>query len=169
MSTQLKDRILHYDGTNQVDPDKVPSLFLHGVQKEKIAVNFADEDIELFNSLSDYEIPVAKEIQFTPDFTWKIPEEYLKLDLDSMILEKARALGSSYESRAQQELIEIQKRNLGSLFRTLVYVIDTLKDTKTLWGVGRGSSCASLVLFILGLHKVDPVRFNIPLEEFFHD
>ena len=169
MKTELKDRILHFDGTNQVDPERVPSLFLHGVSREKIAVNFLNEDIELFNILSDHEIPLAHEVQLEPDFSWNVPAQYLSINLDSLVLEKARALGQKYEDRAQKELDEIKKRKLEHLFKSLVYVIDTMKQAQSLWGVGRGSSCASLVLFVMGLHKVDPIRFNIPLEEFFHD
>jgi len=169
MKTELKDRILYFDGTNQVNPEHVPSLFLSGVEQEKIIVNYLNEDIQLFNNLSDYEIGAESKSVFDPDFSWKIPQEYLNLDLDSLIMQKASKLGHAYEHRAERELHEIKTRKLTDVFRALIYVVDVLKETNTLWGVGRGSSCASLVLFILGLHKVDPIRFNIPLEEFFHD
>jgi len=64
--------------------------------------------------------------------------------------------------------LEIRTRGLGSIFKTLIFIIDVLCAKKQLWGVGRGSSCASLVLHLINVHEVDPVRFNIPKEEFFH-
>ena len=47
------------------------------------------------------------------------------------------------------------------------YIIDTLRENNVVWGVGRGSSVASYVLFLLGVHKIDSVKYNLPLEEFF--
>jgi DNA polymerase III alpha subunit len=33
--------------------------------------------------------------------------------------------------------------------------------------VGRGSSVASYVLFLIGVHKIDPIKYELPIEEFF--
>ena len=169
MSTKLKNRILHYDGTIQVDPELVSDLFLYGIKPEKIIVNTINQDIELFNSLSDFILRSDKLETFKPDLSWKIPEKYLDLDLDITILEKAKPLGDAYLIRAKKELIEIRKRGLESFFKTLIYVIDVFKQNNVLWGVGRGSSCASIVLYLIGLHMVDPIKYGIDLEEFFHD
>jgi DNA polymerase III alpha subunit len=51
--------------------------------------------------------------------------------------------------------------------RCLLYVTHRFKEDGVLWGVGRGSSCASLIMYLLGINKVDPVKYNIPAEEFF--
>ena len=47
------------------------------------------------------------------------------------------------------------------------YIVDTLRENKVLWGVGRGSSVSSYVLFLIGIHKIDSVKYNLPIEEFF--
>lgn len=169
MKTELKNRILYFDGANQVDPDLVPYLFLHGIQPEKIVVAAPSDDIDLFNSLSDTPLSSEKTCLNEPSFQWLVPEKYLSIDLDAYVLERARARGPKYEERAEKELAEIRNRDLVNLFKTLIYVVDTFKSSSTTWGVGRGSSCASLVLHLIGLHMVDPVMFNISLEEFFHD
>jgi DNA polymerase III alpha subunit len=169
MNTQLRNRTLYYDGTNQVHPDLVPYLFLNGVAPEKIVVEAQSDDIDMFNSLSDEQITTQWKGGTEPSFRWKIPAEYLSIDLEQYVLQKTEPLGSAYTDRAKKELAEIKKRNLLNLFKTLIYVVDTFKNTQTLWGVGRGSSCASLVLYLIGLHMVDPVKFGISLEEFFHD
>jgi DNA polymerase III alpha subunit len=35
-----------------------------------------------------------------------------------------------------------------------------------LWGVGRGSSVASYCLYILGVHKVDSIKYELDIHEF---
>jgi DNA polymerase III alpha subunit len=47
------------------------------------------------------------------------------------------------------------------------YLVDTLRKNKIIWGVGRGSSVASYVLYLIGVHKVDSIKYNLPIEEFF--
>jgi DNA polymerase III alpha subunit len=47
------------------------------------------------------------------------------------------------------------------------YVVDTLRNNQVVWGVGRGSSVASYVLFIIGVHKIDSVKYKLPINEFF--
>ncbi len=54
----------------------------------------------------------------------------------------------------------------GTLGRYLKYLVDTMKDNKVIWGVGRGSSCASYVLYLLGIHRVDSMFYNLDVEEF---
>jgi DNA polymerase III alpha subunit len=49
------------------------------------------------------------------------------------------------------------------------YIVDTLRANNIIWGVGRGSSVASYVLHIIGVHKIDPIKYNIPIEEFFKE
>jgi len=47
------------------------------------------------------------------------------------------------------------------------YVVDTLRSNSIVWGVGRGSSVASYVLFIIGVHKIDSVKYKLAINEFF--
>jgi DNA polymerase III alpha subunit len=46
------------------------------------------------------------------------------------------------------------------------YVVDTLRANNVVWGVGRGSSVASYVLFIIGVHKIDSVKYDLDWREF---
>lgn len=169
MKTVLRDRILYHDGTCQVKPEQVPQLFLSGLTPDKICVTEINDDIELFNSLSDIIIGTTKNNISDLNFSWNVPKKYLELDLEIFILQKIQGLDTVYAVRAAQELEEIKKRKLDNLFKTLIYVLDVLRESKTLWGVGRGSACASLVLHLIGLHSVDPIKFHISMEEFFHD
>ena len=72
-------------------------------------------------------------------------------------------------NRVARELAEFERRGLFDLLRVIIYVMDRFSETNQVYGVGRGSSCASFILFLLGLHAVDPILFDVDLEEFMHD
>jgi len=57
--------------------------------------------------------------------------------------------------------------NMSNLFRSILYLIDHFTQHNIVWGVGRGSSCASYVLYLFGLHCVDCIKYNIDAKEFF--
>jgi DNA polymerase III alpha subunit len=171
VKTSLADRTLWHDGTNQVNPDSVPELFLMGVPVEKIVVNELNSDIELFNSLADNPIATSKEGNAPFDFKWQIPEQFKQINLEQFLLNELehRGLGSDqYEVRVHNEMAHIRANEIEPLILTLLYIVTTLKHQGKVWGVGRGSSCASLVLHLIGVHEVDPVKYGIPLTEFFH-
>lgn len=172
MKTELKDRTLWYDGTNQVDPDIVPQLILNGVPIEKIVVNSLNEDLKTFNTLEDVSFPLNKSENCKFDLSWNIPEKFKNVNLLDYVVERLDKIPvnirQKYHDRLVLEIEEIEKRDVSNLFKMLVYVTETLKNSKTVFGVGRGSSCACLFLYLIGLHKVDPIKYDIPLSEFFH-
>lgn len=179
VNTQLGSRVLWYDGTSQVSPELVPDLLLIGVPPELLAVDSLNEDVQQFNSLADQPITVGKTENRQLDFTWKIPAEHQNLEVKSYLRNRLDDFKNNpllsperlheYSVRLEEELVEIETRGMEPLMRALIYIVSRLEETKTVWGVGRGSSCASLALFLIGLHKVDPIKFKIPMSEFFHD
>ena len=48
----------------------------------------------------------------------------------------------------------------------LKYLVDTMRGNSIVWGVGRGSSVASYVLYLLGVHKVDSIKYDLDINEF---
>ena len=96
---------------------------------------------------------------------WFMPDNYKEMDIEKFVLDSCKE--EEYVQRARVELEEFSKRNLTMLLRQVKYIIDTLRKNNIVWGVGRGSSVASLVLHILGVHKIDPIKYDIPLNEFF--
>ena len=95
---------------------------------------------------------------------WRMPEEYKQLDIAAHVLGLCR---EDYElQRVGAELLLFQERNAFDLLRYLKYLVDTLRTHNIVWGVGRGSSVASYVLFLLGVHKIDSIYYNLDIEEF---
>jgi len=72
-------------------------------------------------------------------------------------------------NRVVEELEQYRSRNLYPILRALIYIIDTMRKHKIVWGVGRGSSVASYVLYLLGVHKVDSLKYNLDIKEFLKD
>ena len=69
--------------------------------------------------------------------------------------------------RVSQELELFISNGMYDVLHVMKYVVDTLRANNVVWGVGRGSSVASYVLHIIGVHKIDSIKYNIPIEEFF--
>jgi DNA polymerase III alpha subunit len=38
-----------------------------------------------------------------------------------------------------------------------------------IWGVGRGSSVASYVLYIIGIHRINSIQYDLDYKEFLRD
>jgi len=95
---------------------------------------------------------------------WHMPDEYKELDIAEYILSLCT---QDYElQRVAEELLLYQERDLFNLLRYLKYLVDTLRKNKLVWGVGRGSSVASYVLFLLGVHKINSIYYDLNVNEF---
>lgn len=169
IATFLKDRILLGDGTCVVDPEQVPMLLLQGVPPNKIMVSEFNDDIIEFNKRVSPEIKVFQEQATGLDKTWLIPEEYLNLDLKQYFYELVKDKSDEDLIRVENELVEVYNRGFENGLKTIIYVVDIFKKSKQVWGVGRGSSCASYLLYLIGLHCVNPRKYNIHWSEFFHE
>jgi DNA polymerase III alpha subunit len=69
--------------------------------------------------------------------------------------------------RVSQELELFVSNGMYDVLYVMKYIVDTLRANNIVWGVGRGSSVASYVLFIIGVHKIDSVKYKLPINEFF--
>lgn len=95
---------------------------------------------------------------------WYIPLEYKTLDIEEFLVNQCPE--ENYD-RLIKELDLYRKHDMFDVLRTMKYIVDTLRKNNVIWGVGRGSSVASYVLFLIGVHKIDSVKYNIPIDEFF--
>lgn len=96
--------------------------------------------------------------------TWFMPLEYRDLDIAKWILEQCKT--EAELQRVGEELLMFQEREAFDLLRYLKYFVDTLRANNIVWGVGRGSSVASYVLYLIGVHKINSLYYQLPIEEF---
>ena len=98
---------------------------------------------------------------------WFIPEEYRTMDILDWLYQRCPT--PDVRERVVEELRLFAKHDMIPVLKTMKYVVDTLRANNVVWGVGRGSSVASYVLHIIGVHKIDSIKYNIPIEEFFKE
>jgi hypothetical protein len=91
-----------------------------------------------------------------------MPAEYLELDIAQHVLD----LCTTQEElqRVGQELLLYQERDLFNLLRYLKYFVDTMRKNGVVWGLGRGSSVASYILYLLGVHKINSLYYDLPID-----
>lgn len=94
---------------------------------------------------------------------WLMPDEYKNLDIEGFLVNECPK--ENYQ-RLIDELQEYRSRNMLNLLRWLKYFVDTCRQNNVLWGVGRGSSVASYVLYLIGVHKIDSLKYNLDWREF---
>jgi DNA polymerase III alpha subunit len=95
---------------------------------------------------------------------WHIPEEYKTLDIAKYVLDLCQT--EVERQRVGQELMLYLDRNLFPLLQYMKYLVDTMRKHNIVWGVGRGSSVSSYVLYLLGVHKIDSLFFDLDIYDF---
>jgi DNA polymerase III alpha subunit len=96
--------------------------------------------------------------------TWFMPDKYKELDIAELVI--SRCTTPEQLQRCGEELLLYQERGLFNLLRYLVYVVDIMRDNHVIWGVGRGSSVSSYVLYLLGVHRIDSMHYDLDVSEF---
>jgi DNA polymerase III alpha subunit len=95
---------------------------------------------------------------------WYMPKEYYELDIAKWVLDQCQS--EAELQRAGDELIKFQERNMFVLLQYLKYLVDTMRKNNIVWGVGRGSSVASFVLFLIGIHRINSLYYDLSIDEF---
>jgi DNA polymerase III alpha subunit len=95
---------------------------------------------------------------------WYMPKEYKEMDIAKFVLDQCT--NEEELQRAGEELILFQERNMFVLLQYLKYLVDTMRKNNIVWGVGRGSSVASFVLFLLGVHRINSLYYDLSIDEF---
>ena len=126
---------------------------------------FAGFDLLKLYMPLDYKEPVPVELfDRIQQNSWHMPDEYLELDIAQHVLSLCKT--EAELQRVGQELLMFQERNLFNLLRYLKYFVDTMRSNGVVWGLGRGSSVASYVLYLIGVHKINSIYYDLPIEEF---
>ena len=140
---------------------------------------FYVEDWDRYNTavLREFaDMPFVKEYHpLPPDYSvetfhktlqghWHMPKEYLELDIAEHVLSLCKTQPEL--QRVGQELLLYQERDLFNLLRYLKYFVDTMRENNVVWGLGRGSSVASYVLYLLGVHRINSMYYDLDIQEF---
>lgn len=95
---------------------------------------------------------------------FNIPQHYKNIDIEEHMLSLVQT--SQERERVEHELALFSARNLYPILQLLIYIVDTLRKHNIVWGVGRGSSVASYCLYLIGIHKINSIKYNLDIREF---
>ena len=99
---------------------------------------------------------------------WFMPDEYKNINvLDYLMsLDNFRGCSAPVWDRVQEELKAFKERDMIPLLRYMIYLVDFMRENNIVWGVGRGSSVASYVLYLIGVHRIDSIQYGLDWREF---
>lgn len=185
--TELTDRVLWYDGDVSISPECATD-FISRCNREKLFVTDLTLEIQQYNEF----VPKEEQLQLKTecnalDVSWIIPDEYKDLDVKNYVKDKFLTLvteGTDFDEehypneedageairirgfRMKEELRLYEKLNLFNVLRALIYIINRLESKEIVWGVGRGSSVSSYVLYLIGVHDIDSVKYELDIRDF---
>ena len=138
---------------------------------------YIDGDISLYNSARDTnadKIPELKQLEAlgitVENFDelnqqqWFMPKECKDFPIVDWLFDQCQT--EEQAGRVSLELELFIQHGMLDLLYYLKYLVDTMRENKILWGVGRGSSVASYVLFLIGIHKIDSIKYRLDIKEF---
>jgi DNA polymerase III alpha subunit len=141
---------------------------------KKIKFALTETEIYLDEILDFEELPIFQKYQESTvsidEFDqknqriWFMPETYHRLDIAQFVLDACKTQDEL--QRAGRELILYQEKDLFPLLKYLKYLVDTMRENNIVWGVGRGSSVASFVLYLIGVHRINSLYYDLSIDEF---
>jgi DNA polymerase III alpha subunit len=159
--------------------DLIDMIYSGNVEKCHVVLCDQSDDVDKFNTAMEAQglDPLQKYIPLDVDkktfdgvcqSEWFMPQQYKELDVTTHLLNQYPnlKLGSKEYSRVQEELHEFKMRGMNDLLRYMIYLVDFMRENHIVWGVGRGSSVASYVLYLIGVHRIDSIKYDLDWREF---
>jgi len=145
------------------NPDfDIGKLFFEDTEKYSAALKALGLDLPSINTPPDRE-PLIEFDQKNIN-NWHMPEKYYQINVLEWLLERCQ--NDEERLRVQMEYDLFEKKKFIRVLQFLIYFVDTLRANNIVWGVGRGSSVASFCLFLIGVHKINPLLYNLDITEF---
>jgi len=155
--------------------DLVDMIYSGNIDKVHVVLCDPSDDIDKFNSAMEAQgmNPLQKYIPLDVDQKtfdgvcqgeWFMPDEYKNMDIYSWVEQRCNT--HEEVARIDEEFIAYEEKGLLDLLRYMVYLVDFMRENNIVWGVGRGSSVASYVLYIIGVHRINSIQYGLDWREF---
>jgi DNA polymerase III alpha subunit len=151
--------------SGETDLSKFIAFDRPSIQKHNYYSNFFDQKDKCITIYQPPDLDIKtydKEYQNN----WFIPSRYNELDVFDFIIKKCKT--EEELQRVAEEYVLFEQYNMIPVLRLMIYLVEVMRENKIVWGVGRGSSVASYILYLIGVHKVNSLLHNLPIEEFLH-
>jgi len=136
----------------------------------KLSVDIT-QDLITLAQIGEFNFPILPAESDSPELyhkslqsQWFFTEEYKNFDIKQFCIDKCNS--DVERTRIYEEFTEFERLGMIDLLRWCKYFVDTCTHQDVIWGVGRGSSVASYVLYIIGIHKIDSIKYNLDWREF---
>ena len=139
-------------------------IYIDHPDQYNTAVKTNADSIDLLYSLPKETVSV-QEFDRALQKQWFIPDQYKNFEIVGFLLDQTT--NETEYQRVVEELELFYQHNMVDLLIYLKYLVDTMKDNNIVWGVGRGSSVASYCLYLLNVHRIDSIKYNLDIKEFF--
>ena len=157
--------------------DLIDMIYSGHVDKCHVVLCDPSDDIEKFNAamreqylpeLTKY-IPLdvdQKDFDGALQSEWFMPDEYKNKDIVWHVHNVKVTYTQEERDRIEEELDAFRERGMFPLLRYMVYLVDFMRENNIVWGVGRGSSVASYVLYLIGVHRINSIQYDLDWREF---
>ena len=165
--------------------DLIDMIYSGNADKVHVVLCDQNDDVDKFNEVCE-EQGINKLQKYIPldvdeqtfdgvcQSEWFMPDEYKELDIKVWLLEKLQeelqsdphSVYTEFLPRVNEELQAFTERGMIPLLRYMIYLVDFMRENDIVWGVGRGSSVASYVLYLIGVHRIDSIQYDLDWREF---
>ena len=174
--TKVTDRRIDQWGRVVMNPDAVFRLALEGHDVWSIPVDPSPE-IERFNATlamfdkPGLELSPPEPLETTPDeehalhaAAWLVSEDIRTIPVREFLIGLCQS--DEENTRVDLEMDLYEERDLIPLLQLMMYLVNHFRENDIVWGVGRGSSVSSFVLYLIGVHKVNSLKYGLEIKEF---
>ena len=145
------------------DPNfDISKLFFDDIKKYNDSLNKTKLDLPNISTIP--ERPNIDDFDTANINNWFMPKKYTEINVLQWLLDKCQTDEEKLRVQAEYDLYE--KKKFIKVLQFLIYFVDTLRANNIVWGVGRGSSVSSFCLFLIGVHKINPLLYNLDYTEF---
>jgi DNA polymerase III alpha subunit len=158
--------------------DLIDMIYSGHVDKCHVVLCEESDDVDKFNAAMEEQgfdklqkyIPIdvdEKTFDGALQSEWFMPDAYKDINVYEYVLQKAQTPCPQHvQERIWEELDAFKERDMLNLLRYMIYLVDFMRENSIVWGVGRGSSVASYVLYLIGIHKIDSIQYGLDWREF---
>lgn len=174
---ELDGRQLDQWGNVAFDKNGLIDLLMKGQELSGELQAIDNPDIHRFNKLCKeldhpqdqipiYQEPSVSVEEWDASFQseWFVPEPFKSIDVLEWLIERCET--EAQMTRVAEEWLLFEEREMTQVLKVLIYLIASFRERGIVWGVGRGSSVASYILYLIGVHKVDSLKFDLDVREF---
>lgn len=126
---------------------------------------------EIVDKCKGFELPEGK--RYLPKYTADSKDQFRKITTqllaDFLKQPYPASRKTEYVERFKKEYRVISKYNLEDYFLIVADIVKYALDNGIYVGLGRGSAAGCLISYLLGIVRIDPIRFDLIFERFLNE